>query len=80
MSPANAIEFRDFLERFMLKLIVDVTVDPLESVIDELKSWRTSGAFSRALTSSPMAPAVIDVAGKGAYDLGEIVRRSATPS
>jgi len=77
LGPANAPKMGDFLMQFLLKILIDITIDPLGDLEAELKVWSKQGAFSRALSALPVALIIKDTIGEEKYELSSRFKASA---
>ena len=65
----NRADFCRWLHQFVLRVIFDATIDPMEDLVAEMDQWGEQGTFDRALSASPTSIAVDDLIGKDRYDL-----------
>lgn len=70
LNETDRAEVTDFLMQFLLKLLMDITIDPFDDLKQELDTWHKEDTFSRALGSSPTSIAIMDIIGKEPYELG----------
>jgi hypothetical protein len=80
MRTIDRKTFSDYLLQFLLKLLMDITVDPMEDLEQELNRWNDEHVFSLALGTSPTAIAVTHLLGEDGYDFRLWHRTSASSS
>jgi len=62
-------EMCGWLHQFMLRVIIDATMDPIEDLVAEIDHWGEEGTFDRALSASPTCVIVGALIGRDRYDL-----------
>ena len=62
-------QIRDYLMKFLFKLLLDITIDPKDDLTQEFERWHDEGTFNRALGMSPTSILLMDLIGKDRYDL-----------
>ncbi len=72
--------FSEYLMKFLLKLMMDITIDPIEDLELELKCWNDNLVFSLALGTSPTAVALTNLLGEDGYDFRLWIDSSASSS
>lgn len=80
MRTIDRKTFAEYLMKFLLKLMMDITIDPIEDLEQELSRWNNEDVFSLALGTSPTAVAVTNLIGEDGYDFRLWNDSSASPS
>jgi hypothetical protein len=68
-NQSGRSEITTYLMEFLLKLLLDITIDPLDDLKKEMDRWHKEDTFSRAIGTSPTSIAIIDILGDKCYDL-----------
>ena len=69
LSTTDRKEIHEYLMKFLLKLLLDITIDPLDDIEQELDRVHEEGAFSRAIGMSPTSITLTDIIGEERYEL-----------
>jgi hypothetical protein len=69
----------NYLMQLLLKLMFDITIDPMEDLVKELDYWGKEHTFSRSLGTSPTSIALEDLLGKDRYELAHWCNPAASP-
>ncbi len=68
LNKSNRKSITDYFMNFLLKLLVDTTIDPIDDIKAELLRWNNEDVFSLALGTSPSSIAVTNLLGEDSYD------------
>lgn len=69
MSGSNGKQIIDYVQNFFFKLLLDITIDPIEDLKQEFEAWSKEGAFNRAFSVLPTVNALKNVIGVFSYDI-----------
>lgn len=69
MSGTHGKQINGYVKDFFFKLILDITIDPIEDLEQEFESWAKEGAFNRAFSFLPTINAIKNVIGVSSYDI-----------
>lgn len=69
MSGTNGKQISDYVQKFFFKLLLDITIDPIEDLKQEFKFLAKDGAFNRAFSVLPTINALKNVIGVSGYDI-----------
>ena len=69
MSGTHGKQINGYVKDFFFKLILDITIDPIEDLKQEFESWAKEGAFNRAFSILPTINALKNVIGVSSYDI-----------
>jgi hypothetical protein len=69
LNEVGRSEITSYFMEFLLKLLLDTTIDPFDELKKELDRWDKEDTFSRAIGTSPTSIAVRDILGDDCYDL-----------
>ena len=58
-----------YLFDFLIKLLVDITIDPLEDLQQEFKNWADEGVFDRTLVTSQISTILANLIGRERYEI-----------
>jgi hypothetical protein len=69
MSGNQGKQISHYVQKFFLKLLLDITIDPIEDLKQEFEAWAKEGAFDRAFSVLPTINALKNVIGVSGYDI-----------
>jgi hypothetical protein len=69
LKKTDRKQVHDYLMKFLLRLLLGITIDPKDDLTHELERWYEEGTFNRALGMSPTSIALMDLIGKERYEL-----------
>lgn len=69
LGGTHGKQINDYVQEFFFKLLLDITIDPIEDLKQEFVSWVKEGAFSRAFSFLPTINALKNVIGASRYDI-----------
>lgn len=69
MSGTSSKQLSEYLHKFFLKLLLDITIDPIDDMKHEFESWAKDGVFDRAFGTSPIINALKNVIGVKRYEI-----------
>jgi hypothetical protein len=69
LSGTHGKQINDYVQEFFFKLLLDITIDPIEDLKKEFDSWVKEGAFNRAFSFLPTINALKNVIGASRYDI-----------
>lgn len=69
MQSGKRDEICDFFMKFLLKMLMEITIDPLKELTRELDQWHKDETFNRAIGNSPTSIAISDLIGEQLYGL-----------
>lgn len=72
-------QVHDYFMKFLLKLLLDITIDPKDDLTQELERWYHEGTFNRAIGMSPTSIALMDLIGKERYEFSYWRKPAASP-
>jgi len=58
-----------YFMQLLFKILLDITIDPLEDLREEFDRWHQEETFSRAIGMSPTCIALFDLLGEGNYEI-----------
>ena len=78
MHQTQPSEVNEYFWQFLLKTLIDITIDPVADLTDELDRWHEEFSFSRALATSPISIAIADLIETDTYDIVSSSQSTAT--
>lgn len=69
LTTTGREEVSKYLLQFLLKMLIDITIDPIKDIKDEIEQWGKNETFSRALGLSPTVIPLQDMIGRKLYEI-----------
>ncbi|MFH1741572.1 MAG: hypothetical protein ABIH23_21405, partial [bacterium] len=55
--------------QLLLRILLEITIDPLSDLMDELEKWKEQGTFNRAIELSPTSVFIMEILGTEKYEI-----------
>jgi hypothetical protein len=79
MSGTNSKQLSEYLHKFFLKLLLDITIDPIDDMKHEFELWAKDGVFDRAFGPFPICIALTNLIGVEGYEINYWSKPTTSP-